>query len=142
MKFALTASILFGVGCVASPALIPSAIAAPAANQARTQTSHIEAQPLGAALKEFAAQAGIQLLFSESDAAGRQSASLEGAFSAAEALQRLLAGSGLVFEFPKADAAIIRRGGHSPASTSATMATALQLAQSNSPAPASRARVD
>src|SRR5262245_31857248 len=91
---ALTASILLGVGCVGGQAVIPSAIAAPAAADARAQTFHIDAQPLGSALREFAAQARIQLLFSESDAAGRETSGLNGAFSAAEALQRLLAGSG------------------------------------------------
>ncbi len=112
-----TASILLGVSCAGGS--IPAAIAAPATTKARTQSFHIEAQPLGSALKDFAAQAGIQLLFSEADAEGRATTGLDGAFSAAEALQRLLAGSGLVYEFPTADAAIVRRAGTSPGSTSA-----------------------
>src|SRR5262245_55055088 len=121
---ALTVSILLGVGCVGAQALSQSVIAAPAANT-RTQTFHIAAQPLGSALKEFASQAGIQLLFSEADAAGMRTSGLDGAFSAMEALQRLLAGSGLVFEFPKADAAIVRRAGNSPGSTSARAISSL-----------------
>lgn len=134
---ALTASILLGVSCAGG--LIPAAIAAPATTKARTQSFHIEAQPLGSALKDFAAQAGIQLLFSEADAEGRATTGLDGAFSAAEALQRLLAGSGLVYEFPTADAAIVRRAGTSPASTSARTPAGFQVAQADSPAPAARA---
>jgi outer membrane receptor protein involved in Fe transport len=83
------------------------------ASQTQTRAYTIGAQALGAALQQFAAQAGIQLLFSESDVAGMQTGGLQGSFTRNQALESLLTGSGLVFEFLKPDAAIIRRPGNS-----------------------------
>src|SRR5690349_13415664 len=91
---ALAASILLGVGCLSGEAALSQTATPP--SQARMQAFHIDAQSLGAALKEFAAQAGLQLLFSESDVAGMWTEGLEGSFSRDQALERLLTGSGLI----------------------------------------------
>jgi outer membrane receptor protein involved in Fe transport len=102
------------------------------ANESQARIYTVGAQALGAALQEFAAQAGVQLLFSESDVAGIQTNGLRGSFTRDQALARLLSGSGLVFEFLKPDAVIIRRPGNSPdpgsAKAGAAAATAPQAA--------------
>jgi outer membrane receptor protein involved in Fe transport len=89
------------------------------AGESQTKTYTVRAQALGVALQEFAAQAGVQLLFSESDVAGMQTSGLQGAFTRNQALARLLSGSGLVFEFLKPDAVIVRRPENSSGSDSA-----------------------
>lgn len=115
---ALTTSVLLGLGCLACETVLSQS--ATSASGVHTRTYHIGAQALGAALQEFAAQAGIQLLFSESDVAGMKTIGLQGDFSTDQALQRLLAGSGLVFEYPKPDAVIIRRPASANESSAAT----------------------
>jgi outer membrane receptor protein involved in Fe transport len=124
---ALATSVLLGLGCVAGgPAM---GQAGTAASDAQARTYSIPAQTLGTALQEFAAQAGLQLLFSESDVAGMRTGGLQGSFTKDQALERLLAGSGLAFEFPKPDAVIIRRPGNSADSTSARAAGAAATTQ-------------
>jgi len=106
---ALTTSVLLGIGCLSTAAVLAQTSTAA---RSPTRTYHIGAQALGSALQEFASQAGLQLMFSESDVAGMQTSGLQGNFSADQALQHLLAGSGLVFEFPKPDAVIVRKPGN------------------------------
>ena len=109
-RAALATSVLLSLGSLGTtPAWSQSATA----RDAGARTYHIRAQALGAALQELAAQAGLQLLFSETDVAGLKVAGLDGAFSTEQALARLLAGSGLTFESPKADVVIVRRAGGS-----------------------------
>lgn len=55
----------------------------------------IAAQPLVAALHAFGRQANLQLLFDETEVAGRQSQPVHGQMAPREALTRLLAGSGV-----------------------------------------------
>src|SRR5882757_1645783 len=143
---ALATSILLGLGCAAGGTAIGQA--GSAASDSQTQTYHIGAQNLGSALQEFAAQAGLQLLFSESDVAGMRTSGLQGSFTKDQALERLLAGSGLAFEFPKPDAVIIHRPGNSPDSTSARAAaaasgttSATQNSQTGHPTPAAASRI-
>ncbi|MBV8804779.1 MAG: TonB-dependent receptor, partial [Sinobacteraceae bacterium] len=125
---ALATTVLLSLGCLASSAVW----AQTAASGAKTQTYHIGAQALSTALQQFAAQSGVQLLFSESDVAGMKTAGLQGSFTKDQALQRLLAGSGLVFEFPKADAVIIRRPTSPTESTSTSAPGSAPTAQSSS----------
>jgi outer membrane receptor protein involved in Fe transport len=127
---ALATSVLLSVGCLASGALW--AQTGTTASDSRTQIYNIPAQTLGAALQEFAAQAGIQLLFSESDVAGMRTPGLQGTFTRDQALQRLLAGSGLAFEFPKPDAVIVRRSGNAAESSSARSPGVTPAAQATS----------
>src|SRR5271168_3185736 len=87
---ALTTSVLLGLGCLGTETALSQA--STATSDAQTRAYHIGAQALGSALQEFAAQAGLQLMFSESDVAGMQTQGLQGNFSANQALQRLLAG--------------------------------------------------
>src|SRR5882724_6030857 len=126
---AFATSVLLGLGCVAGGTALGQA--GTAAGDAQTRTYNISAQTLGTALQEFAAQAGLQLLFSESDVAGMRTGGLQGRFTKDQALERLLAGSGLAFEFPKPDAVIIRRPGNSSDSTSARAAGSAAITQNS-----------
>lgn len=58
----------------------------------------IEAQSLAQALRDFARQAGAQVLYDPDDVAGRKSTELLGNFEPAEALTLLLAGTDLIVE--------------------------------------------
>ncbi len=59
----------------------------------------IPPEPLGEALNQLAQQAGLQVMTSTELVKGVRSHELQGAFSADEALRRLLADTGLVFTF-------------------------------------------
>lgn len=69
----------------------------------------ISGQPLGAALKEFANQSGVQILFSEDDVAGRQTQGLNGRYSATDALRLLLLSSDLRVIEAGPHAVVVRR---------------------------------
>ncbi|WP_295167450.1 TonB-dependent receptor [uncultured Brevundimonas sp.] len=56
----------------------------------------VPAGPLGAALNTYASQAGRQLMFTSDQVAGRRTGGVSGRMTADAALDRLLAGSGLV----------------------------------------------
>lgn len=94
---------------LAGAALIPAAgwpgpaIAQSAPAAARTAFD-IRPQPLSQALVQFSNATGVQLFFSADLVRGRSSAGLQGSFTAAEALARLLAGSGLTYRFEGANA--------------------------------------
>jgi outer membrane receptor protein involved in Fe transport len=130
-RVALATAALLDLGCLGSEIALSQQASAPQTSPVQTRTYHIAAQALGTALQEFAAQAGVQLLFSEADVAGMKTGGLEGSFSRAEALERLLVGSGLAVEYPTADAVVIRRPGSSPDSSSTTAAagTAVPVTQ-------------
>jgi len=134
---AVATSVLLGLGCLGSAAAL-SQQPSPASD-AQVRTYHIGAQSLDTALQEFAAQAGLQLLFSKSDVAGLTTQGLEGSFSADQVLRRLLAGSGLIFEYPKAGAVIIRRPGNSTESSPSTSASGAAITGNSAAAPSSAA---
>lgn len=81
------------------PCLLALAIAAtlPLATpvQAAPVTLNQPAQGLGDALNALASQTGLRLLFASNLVEGRQAPALNGSYEPAQALQRLLAGSGL-----------------------------------------------
>ncbi|MEF9963437.1 MAG: TonB-dependent siderophore receptor [Comamonas sp.] len=66
-----------------------------AADESATQAYQIAPGPLGRALAQVASAAGMALSFDPALTQGRQSPALGGSFTPQEALQRLLAGSGL-----------------------------------------------
>lgn len=70
------------------------AMGSPAAAQERE--FDVPAQPASAGVREFARQAGIQIVMAGSTAAGRETNRVQGALETGPALQRLLAGTGLV----------------------------------------------
>lgn len=67
----------------------------------------IPAQALGSALTQYFSITGVQLLYDSALATGLRSSRVKGRLTRREALQRLLAGTGLIVRYSRADAAII-----------------------------------
>jgi iron complex outermembrane receptor protein len=84
---------------VLAAALLAGASAAaqaqPAAAPAAAVAFDLPAQPLGAALNELARQAGLQMSYPAAQVAGRSAPAVAGRMTVGQALERLLAGSGL-----------------------------------------------
>jgi len=104
--------------------LLPASAWAQSAQSGAASASHsfaIPAHPLEAALRKYMQQSGVQVGYESADVAGRNSAAVNGAFSAGEALSRLLSGTGLTYRFtaptavrlepaPTADAGTLQLG--------------------------------
>jgi iron complex outermembrane receptor protein len=87
---ALAAALALGV------VVAPTALAQPAPAAAQgTYAINLPAQPLGEALNELARQANLQLLVRQELVAGKQAPAVSGQLTVRQALDRLLAGSGL-----------------------------------------------
>ncbi|MCE6982439.1 TonB-dependent siderophore receptor, partial [Pseudomonas frederiksbergensis] len=82
--------------------------------QEREVSLDLPAQNLDQALTAFADQAGLHLLFTSQDVAGRQSPALKGHYSIAQALQSLLAGSGMSWQFSEQNTVILRKSAAAP----------------------------
>lgn len=96
------------------PAL--SLLASLAAQGADTETRFsIPAQPLSQALASLSAQADVTVFAPNKILAGKQATSVTGVLTTAEALGRLLDGSGLVAEEDEKGTIVIRAAGASPA---------------------------
>lgn len=102
--FAVTAALATGTAS-ADPAEAPYAF-------------RLAAMPLGDALRQFSAQSGIPILFSEADVAGRMAPAVQGEYPPAAALARLLEGSGLETVQAPGKALLVRRKTAEPASAS------------------------
>jgi iron complex outermembrane receptor protein len=74
----------------------------------KAQSYNIPAQPLHSALQKLADQAGVAVFFSENQVNGKTSPALIGQYNAREALQKLLAGSGLTYTFTTEDSVSIK----------------------------------
>lgn len=81
----------------------------PALAQAAQHDFDIPAQPLNRALRTLAEQSGLQLAYRSAVAAGTQAPALRGRMSTAQALARLLDGSGLDYSFTGANTVTITR---------------------------------
>lgn len=79
------------------------------AAQERRVSLQLLAQPLDQALTRFADQADLRLLYTTSDVAGLQAPALAGEVTIAQALQALLAGSGMGWSFSDGRTVILRR---------------------------------
>ena len=82
---------------VAVAAALSLVTVAPLHAQTAKTTLQISAQDLGPALDALAAQSGAHLLYSPEAVKGKKAAALAGALGVEEALNRLLAGSGLIW---------------------------------------------
>ncbi len=91
---------------LASLSPVPTAYA----QSSQPVTVNIRAQQLGTALTSFADQAGLRLLLPSGVVAGRTSPALSGTMTREEALSRMLAGSGLSWQFTSADTVTITGG--------------------------------
>lgn len=69
---------------------------------------NIPAQPVASALDALSAQADLQMLFNRELLKNRTTAGIVGALTAQQALQKLLAGSGLTYQFTAKDAVAIK----------------------------------
>ncbi|MDD1012094.1 TonB-dependent siderophore receptor [Pseudomonas rubra] len=85
------------------------AVTAATTQQEREVSLDLPAQHLDQALTAFADQAGLHLLFTSQDVAGRQSPALNGRYSIAQALQSLLACSGMSWQFSEQNTVILRK---------------------------------
>lgn len=95
---------------LATTALTASLFVAPAAAHAQAVRSYdIPAGPLAAALNRFVEASGVALVYDSALTNGLSSRGLKGSFGAAEALSRLLAGSGLTFRQTDPDSFTLER---------------------------------
>ncbi len=94
-----TLALAVGLALVPVSAMAQQALTANIAEQNQRYTFNIAAKPLPQALAEFSAVTGLQVLYTEQSIFSQQAAALNGNFSAQEALQRLTAGSGMLFRF-------------------------------------------
>ncbi|WP_343585437.1 TonB-dependent receptor, partial [Pseudomonas sp.] len=94
------------------------ASASTATEQAQTQARQVQldlpAQPLDHALTTFADQAGLHLLYTTGDVAGQASPALQGSYSIEQALQQLLAGTGMSWHFSDARTVTLRKADAAP----------------------------
>ncbi|WP_153786863.1 TonB-dependent receptor [Pseudomonas sp. EMN2] len=98
------------LAALAGPLLVEAASATLASDvQARQVQLDLPAQPLDQALTAFADQAGLHLLYTTDDVAGLQSPALQGTFGIEQALQQLLAGSGVSYRFNDARTITLRK---------------------------------
>jgi iron complex outermembrane receptor protein len=79
----------------------------------------IEPQSVSKALKAFAAQSNMQLIFTEQDVRGAKTAGVMGTRLPREALEEILKGTGLEFEFTANNVVVIRKASH-PIESAAT----------------------
>jgi iron complex outermembrane receptor protein len=87
--------------------ILCASIASAVADEA-AQSYDIPAQPLHNALQKLADQAGVTVFFSENQVAGKNSPALKGRYNPSVALQKLLAGSGLVYSSTADDSFAIK----------------------------------
>ncbi len=107
-------------------ALAPAPVFAQAAEKTGRVSYDIAPQPLSQALVQFSKVTGVQLFFNADLARGLSSKGARGALTRAEALERILTGSGLVYHFTNpATVTISNPAGASGGSAAADGATAL-----------------
>ncbi len=96
---------------------VPPAVAQPTTTQATTTQAarnfDIPAQPLTEALVQFGQQSGLQVAADGALAASMRSVAIRGSFTPTEALTRLLAGTGLTFQYTGAATIQVRGLGDS-----------------------------
>lgn len=95
--------------------LVGTASAAPTPLEAPTRALQLDlaSQPLGDALNQLAQAAGLQIVFYSDAARDLKAPALLGEFDVATALDRLLHGSPLEYEFLNADTIVVRPRGES-----------------------------
>src|SRR6267154_531361 len=72
----------------------------------------IEPQSVSTALKAFAAQSNMQLIFTEQDVGSAKTTGVVGTRSPREALSEILKGTGLEFEFTANNVVVVRKTSH------------------------------
>jgi hemoglobin/transferrin/lactoferrin receptor protein len=104
-------------------ALATAGLPAVHAQDATTVAAHsVPAGPLGDALTQFAASAGVSVQLDATLVAGRRSPGLDGRFGVREGFARLLAGSGLEVQERSRGVWVLRQAGSAAAPTAASAA--------------------
>ncbi|MGC4250876.1 MAG: STN domain-containing protein, partial [Sphingobium sp.] len=102
-----TAGSRAAIGAVLLAGTALAGLASPASAQtaetAAQRTFNIPSQPLADAIMDYGAQSGVQVTAGADLVAGRTSSAVSGSFAPAEALSRMLAGTGLTFRFIRAN---------------------------------------
>ena len=126
----------FGPQACAAVSAIALAVASHAAlaqQNAEKIRFNIEAQPLSSAIVELSAQGGTAVLAQGNILDGIDAPAIEGVMTAEEALVRLIAGGGLVYEVTPSDTLIVRRpedvAGSAEGASNHVKPSPLQLAQ-------------
>ncbi|HCN70169.1 MAG TPA: TonB-dependent siderophore receptor, partial [Pusillimonas sp.] len=86
-------------------------VASASAPSERIYQFNIPSKPLPQAIADFSAVTGVQVLYTEQSAFNYTAPALQGRYAVGEALQQLLAGSGLVMRFTGPDAVTIESAG-------------------------------
>ena len=110
------------LGTSSIAAALVFAQAVPAYAQQQTYEFNIEAQDLGSALRAFARTSRQQVSFDDQEVRGKKSPPLKGSYSVDDGLERILAGSGLIYKRGKSGILIVQRA--------ASVSTATQSATS------------
>ncbi len=102
-----------GMGQSLAQTVAPTEEAQAPAQASRTGSYDIPAQPLAQALTALGQQGGLQIAVSNALVAGKTSAPVSGVMTAEQALQRLLAGTGIVYRFTSANSVTVGAAGPS-----------------------------
>jgi len=113
-------------GWVVGPSL---AVAQPVATENTRQAFQYPAQPLLDALRAFGRQTQHQVLFDDTLVAGRQAPAVSGQWTPREALDRLLAGSGLMAVSARPGTFTLREAPPAPPAAETSLAPVLVTAQ-------------
>jgi TonB-dependent siderophore receptor len=98
------------------------------------KTYSIAPQAVSSALKVFAAQSGMQLIFSERDVGATTTSGVDGRLPPRESLAEILKGTGLEFEFTANDVVVVRKAA-SPAQATSFRSSMLDEAPAGQPLP-------
>jgi len=103
-------------GSIAMGALIAFSQAVPAYAQQQTYSFDIPAQDLGSALRAFARASRQQVTFDDAAVRGKRAPALKGSYTAEQALEQLLSGSGLSVQRGRSGLFIVRAASQAQAS--------------------------
>ena len=109
VRFLLASAMMSGLGLPAMAQVDPQEQAQGRDPSPRVVRFDIPPQDLDTAMTRLADQAGIRLLGASSDLAGKRTAGLSGDYSIAQALNALLAGSGVGWRFSEANTVVLER---------------------------------
>ncbi|TBU88440.1 hypothetical protein DNK44_18250 [Pseudomonas dryadis] len=104
-----------GLAVVLACCCWPALRAQPATASAAVYSFDIPPQPLSSALEQFARQSRREILFTPSLVAGKRSPGVAGTLSAAQALDALLKGCGIVWSTTSADIILLHEQPPPPA---------------------------
>jgi len=113
---ALTPAVMLGMSLTPAQVLAQGSETSPATGRQSEGTESarsfaIAAQPLASALDRFSEQTGISFAYTTSQLEGLRSPGVTGEMTARQALARLLAGTGVTFEFTSAETVTLANAG-------------------------------